>query len=362
MPPQVTAYIGLGSNLGDRRANLKNALDALAVADGTNLLRSTRPIETEPLGNADQPKYLNSVAQIQTALDAHQLLDALQKIETSLGRQRNQKWAPRTIDLDLLLYDDRIINAENLSVPHPQMHLRLFVLKSLCELNLKLVHPVLDATVAALAARLNGRDFVPNPDVPQLVSVAGLIGVGKTTLATKLSKRLNAELLLEPYDTNPFLPKVYGGQKDLALHCQLYFLLNRVQQLSPANFIAAQLLFTDYVFEKDLIYATQILSAGQFSVYEKLYAACPQSVIKPVLVIYLRDTAVNCLDRIHHRNRPYEQKINTDFLSALDEAYERLFADWTACPVIRVSKSEFDCTRPSDLEYLIKQINAYICV
>ena len=362
MPPQATAYIALGSNLGDRRAHLKNALDALAATDGINLQCSTEPVETEPIANPNQPKYLNAVAQIQTGLDPHRLLNNLQNLETQLGRERKHKWDPRTIDLDLLLYDDRIINTENLTVPHSQLHLRSFVLKALCGLNPDLIHPVLNVSVTDLGARLNGRDFALNPQMPQLVSIAGLIGVGKTTLATKLSKQLKAELLLEPYDTNPFLPQVYAGRNDLALHSQLYFLLSRTSQLNPANFVPPQMLFTDYVFEKDRIYARQLLSPDQLSIYENLYPLCAQSVTRPVLVVYLRDTCQNCLDRIRRRNRPYEQKISLEFLAALDLAHEQLFARWTACPVIKISKSEFDCTRPTDINYLVTQINAYVAV
>ncbi len=361
MPPQATAYIALGSNLGDRHANLRNALDFL-TADRITLRRCTEPVETEPLANPDQPKFLNAVAEIQTQFNPHDLLARMLQVETELGRERTQKWASRTIDVDLLFYDDRTINTENLTVPHKQMHLRSFVLKGLCKLNPNLVHPALNVTVTDLAARLNGRDFILNPNAPQLVSIAGLIGVGKTTLATRLSKQLNAELLLEPYDTNPFLPQVYAGRKDLALHSQLYFLLNRAEQLNPADFSASRLVFTDYIFEKDRIYARQLLSPDQLSIYENLYPACAQSVTKPVLVIYLTDMCENCLDRIHRRNRPYEQGIDVRFLSQLDTAHEQLFAQWTACPVIRISKCDFDCTRPADINYLITQINAYVVV
>ncbi len=359
MSSPVTAYIGLGTNLGNKQENIRLACDKLGQLPDTKITAVSSVIETDPLGPVEQPKFLNAVAEIQTGLNPSELLAKLLEIETELGRDRKQKWGPRTIDLDLLLYDEEIINSKDLTVPHSQMHLRSFVLKGLCESNPNLVHPVIGVTVSELAARLNGGDFILNPQRPQLVSIAGLIGVGKTTLATKLSKRLNAELLLEPYDTNPFLPKVYAGRQDLALHSQLYFLLNRVEQLNPASFIAGQLIFTDYVFEKDLIYARQLLDADQVSVYEELYPLCPVNVTKPVLVIYLYDTAENCLDRIHHRNRIYEQKIDTQFLTRLDAAYEQLFAEWTICPVIRISKSEFDCTRPDDIDYLITQITAY---
>ncbi len=359
MSPPVTAYIGLGTNLGNRQENIRHARERLNRLPHTKLTAVSTVTQTEPLGQSDQPKFLNAVVEIETDLNPHDLLAELLEIEAALGRRQTEKWGPRIIDLDLLLYGSEIINSEDLTVPHSQMHLRSFVLKGLCELNPSPAHPVLNVSVSELAARLNGCDFVLNPQLPQLVSIAGLIGVGKTTLATKLSRRLNAELLLEPYDTNPFLSRVYAGRQDLALHSQLYFLLNRVEQLNPANFLLAQMLFTDYVFEKDLIYARQLLDADQLCVYEKLYPLCPENVTKPVLVVYLRDNAEDCLDRIHQRNRPYEQKIDTYFLSQLDAAYEQLFAQWTACPIIRISKSEFDCTRPDDVDYLITQINAY---
>jgi 2-amino-4-hydroxy-6-hydroxymethyldihydropteridine diphosphokinase len=357
MSPTVTVYIGLGTNLGNRQENIQLACNKLGELPQTKVTAVSSTIETEPLGPVEQPKFLNAVAEIKTDNSAGELLSKLLEIENTMTRDRKQKWGPRTIDLDLLLYDEKIIKSRDLIIPHSQMHLRSFVLKGLCELNPDIIHPALGEPVNELAGRLNGGDFILKPQQPQLVSIAGLIGVGKTTLATKLSKRLNAELLLEPYDTNPFLPRVYAGWQDLALHSQLYFLLNRVQQLNPVNFVAGQLIFTDYIFEKDLIYAGQLLDS--LSVYQRLYPLCPVNVIKPVLVVYLRDTVENCLDRIHHRNRPYEQKIDTRFLSQLDVAYEQLFSQWSTCPVIKISKSEFDCTRPEDLDYLITQVDAY---
>ncbi|MFA5424133.1 MAG: 2-amino-4-hydroxy-6-hydroxymethyldihydropteridine diphosphokinase [Phycisphaerae bacterium] len=359
MTISVTAYIGLGTNLGDRVQNIAQAKQALSGLKKTTLISASTEIETEPLGHTNQPKFLNAVAQINTELSPEELLAKLLEIETSLGRERKQKWASRTIDLDLLLYGDGIIESENLTVPHKQMHLRSFVLKGLCELDRQLIHPLLGVTVAELAARLNGCDYTLDAARPQYITIAGLIGVGKTTLATKLCGHLDADLLLEPYDTNPFLPKVYAGRQELALHCQLYFLLNRVEQLNPANFPLGRMLISDYVFEKDMIYAKRSLSSEQFAVYDSLYPDCAANVIKPILVIYMRDTAEHCLDRIHYRNRPYEQKLDTYFLSMLDADYEELFASWTNCPVIRLSTSEFDCTRPADMDYIISQISAY---
>ena len=150
--------------------------------------RVSNIIETTPLGGVNQPKYLNAVAEIKTTLSAQGLHKTLVRIETALGRVRGEKWLPRTIDLDLLLFGQEVVNLPHLTVPHPQMHLRSFVLKGLQQLNGDLLHPVIKEPISELAKRLGGCDFVLNPDVPQLISMAGVIGVGKTTLTRKLSK------------------------------------------------------------------------------------------------------------------------------------------------------------------------------
>ena len=240
------------------------------------------------------------------------------------------------------------------------MHLRSFVLKGLCQFDAQFIHPVLEEPLAELASRLNGADFVLNPDVPQLVSIAGIIGVGKTTLAKKLSEIFNAKILFEPYDTNPFLPAVYAGNKELALDSQLYFLTNRISQLNPDNLEKGRIVISDYVFNKEMIYAKRLLDDRQFALYQEIYKHLRTKVTQPVLVIYLTDSAENCLDRIHKRSRPYEQKIQPDFLKALAADHEKLFADWKICPVIRIQKSKFDCHKDEHINHLIKQIKAYV--
>ena len=124
----VLAYIGLGSNQGDRRASLEAALAHL------NPRRVSRIVETEPWGRADQPRFLNAVAEIETDLDPPTLLDRLLSVERELGRVRAGRWGPRRIDLDLLLYGDREIRLEGLSVPHVLLAERRFVLEGLADL------------------------------------------------------------------------------------------------------------------------------------------------------------------------------------------------------------------------------------
>jgi len=140
----VFAYIGLGSNLGDRRAMIAGALDRLQPR------RVSTIVETEPWGVADQPRYLNAVAEIETDLEPAALLDRLLDLERGLGRVRREKWGPRTIDLDLLLYGDRRVSSELLSVPHPHLHERRFVLEGLAELCPDRTVPGLDRTVREL--------------------------------------------------------------------------------------------------------------------------------------------------------------------------------------------------------------------
>ena len=197
MAGPITVYIGLGSNLGDRPEFINKALKLLGGIEQTKLVRASDMIETIPLGDKTQPKFLNAVAEIETTLSADDLHKKLIDIETALGKVPAEKWAPRTIDLDLLLFGDQIIDTSRLAVPHSQMHLRSFVLEGLCQLNAELIHPVIKESVGELAARLNDCDFAFNPDVPQLISIAGIIGVGKTTLTNKLADLFDSKLLFE---------------------------------------------------------------------------------------------------------------------------------------------------------------------
>jgi len=354
---EQTAYIGLGSNLGDRKSNIESALRMLAEAEQIELTHVSDIIETAALARNAQPKYLNAVAEIKTALNPNDLFKELADIENSLGRERHGKWSSRTIDLDILLFGQDVVNSPDLKIPHSQMHLRSFVLKGLCQLDRELVHPVMKVSVGELASRLNGFDFALDPNQPQLISVAGIIGVGKTTLAKKLADIFGCKVLLEPYDTNPFMPDVYAGRKELALDSQLYFLTSRVEQLNHNTLHKGHIYISDYVFNKELIYARALLNAQQLALYEQIYQPSAAKVSKPVLVIYLQDLPQNCLERIHKRNRPYEQKIEKRFLERLGADYEQLFSNWKFCPVIRISMSE-----NLRAEHLAKQIKYYTMV
>ena len=148
------AYLLLGSNLGDSRKYISDAIKSISSQVG-EITGTSSLYQTASWGNTEQPDFLNQVVKLKTKLLPQQLLKNILVIEENFGRQRIQKWGSRTIDIDLLFYGNQIIRDENLVVPHPYLHLRRFTLMPLVELNPELVHPVLNQTVTQLYNQLD---------------------------------------------------------------------------------------------------------------------------------------------------------------------------------------------------------------
>lgn len=146
------AYIGLGANLGPREVTLLRAADLLAADAGIEMLEISQLRETDPVGDVEQPSFLNGAVAVETTLSPRELLDVLRRVERELGRVRDgERWGPRTIDLDLLLYGDEIVDEEGLRVPHPRLHERRFALEPLVDLEPELEIPGLGRVSDALA-------------------------------------------------------------------------------------------------------------------------------------------------------------------------------------------------------------------
>jgi 2-amino-4-hydroxy-6-hydroxymethyldihydropteridine diphosphokinase len=158
-----SAYLGLGSNLGNRMAFLRSGRDSLVDRFDIALIRAAGVYETEAVGGPpENPLFLNTVLQIETSLEPHQLLAACLSIEDEFGRTRPARWAPRTLDIDILFYADRVICEEDLIIPHPRLQERSFVLAPLREIAPDLRHPLLDQTINELATASAGiEELVP---------------------------------------------------------------------------------------------------------------------------------------------------------------------------------------------------------
>lgn len=147
----VTAYLGLGANLGDREANINKALVEIVRTGKCRLTRISSIYETEPVGIREQPNFLNAVAEVETEMAPLELLATLRDAERGIGREKTFKWGPRLIDIDILLYGKQSLSEENLEIPHPEMHRRAFVLTPLAEIAPTVTHPILGLTARKMS-------------------------------------------------------------------------------------------------------------------------------------------------------------------------------------------------------------------
>ena len=150
----ANVYLGLGSNLGDRKENLEKAIEALNNFEEIEVTNRSSILETEPYGKTDQPEFMNMCVEIKTRMSPLSLLETVLGIEHSLGRVRDEVWGPRIIDIDILLYEDLELELDDLSIPHKEMHLRSFVLEPLSEIAPAVKHPTLDKLVIELKEEL----------------------------------------------------------------------------------------------------------------------------------------------------------------------------------------------------------------
>lgn len=195
--------------------------------------------------------------------------------------------------------------------------------------------------------------------IARYIAVEGPIGVGKSTLATLLSRELNGGTLLEEVEENPFMHKFYSDIKNYAFQTQLFFLLSRYkqqQQLSQCDLFSMTVI-SDYLFAKDRIFAFLNLSENEIVLYEQIYKLLNARIAKPNLVIYLQASSDTLIERINKRNLTFEKGIEPDYLEKVVDAYNKYFFYYNETPLLVVNTEEVDFeNNPRDLNNLVREI------
>lgn len=194
----------------------------------------------------------------------------------------------------------------------------------------------------------------------QYIAIEGVIGAGKTSLATLITERFGGRLLLEPHDENPFLPDFYRDPRHFAFSTQMFFLLSRYrQQLEiPQRDLFHELLIADYLFAKDRIFASLTLDERELSLYDKVARLLERDIPPPDLVVYLQSSTERLMTNIRQRNRSYEKPMAESYIRDLNEAYNRFFFNYTATPLLVVNATEIDFVHNAqDFESLLAQLH-----
>lgn len=351
------AYLSVGSNLGDRQANLQKAIELLNEKGGT--ITSCSSIYESPAWGFESDDFYNICLGIDTALNPEELLNCMLRIETTLGRTRDPRsehYAARTIDLDIVFYHDYIIENKHLTVPHPAMQLRRFVLEPLAEIIPGKIHPVFKKSVSELLEQCEDQSSIVktthelqfkknNFSKYRFIAIEGNIGAGKTTLATKIAEDFNGQLILERFADNPFLPKFYQDRNRYAFTLEMSFLADRYQQFtadtSKPN-LFHNFMISDYDIFKSLIFANVTLQKEEFDLYRKLFNIMYKEVVKPDVYVYLFQSHERLLENIKKRGRHYEQQIDPGYLKSINSAYLQFIKSHPEINPIVIDVTELD--------------------
>ncbi|WP_026451400.1 2-amino-4-hydroxy-6-hydroxymethyldihydropteridine diphosphokinase [Aequorivita capsosiphonis] len=370
LQPHYNVYFSLGSNMGNRFENLQNAINLLFEEVGS-ILKISALYETPAVGFQGDP-FLNCAVWLQTDLKPSKTLKIILEIEKKLGRKRNnsKNYTSRPIDIDIIFIDNLIIASEKLTVPHPEMEKRKFVLQPLLDLNSELIHPLSKKNILELLAETNDQSvlhkqskWLSNPMKDYTISqfnyiaIEGNIGAGKTSLVTKIANDFNAKLILERFKDNPFLPKFYEDAARYAFPLEMSFLADRYQQLVDdiTQFdLFKESVIADYDVNKSLIFAGITLPEEEFALYKKLFQVMHKEVPKPDLYIYLYQNTDRLLENIKKRGRKYEQSIQASYLQKLNTGYLEFIKNQHSenMKIIDVSEMDFIKNRADYLRVL----------
>ena len=365
-------YIALGSNMGDRLANLQKAVNRIDNEIG-QVLRCSSVYEVPAVGFSGAI-FLNACLVAESEKTAKVILKSLKAIENDMGRKQvsNGSYRDRPIDLDLIMVEDEVFSSEQLSIPHPRFHDRLFVLQPLCEIAPQKRVPNQNQTVSQLFNSCEDPTIISShneglqrPAIHFLtqfnrICVEGTIGCGKTSLAKRIAEDLQANLFLERFAENPFLPKFYDDPNRYAFPLEMSFLADRFKQqrdLSEQLNLFGQGVVSDYEVHKSLIFTQFTLSSDEFALYRTIFYNMMPDVQKPDLYILLKQTTPRLLSNIKKRGRSYERTIDAEYLDKVRQGYQefkRSHPDWN---IVEIDLSELDfVSNDSDYHELINQL------
>lgn len=357
MKIQRTTYLSIGSNKGDSLQNLQSSVDLIAINIGS-IIKVSSVYKTASWGfKADD--FLNICLQITTNLQPEILLEKLLDIEQQLGRIRSKskKYQSRTIDIDILFFDDEIIFSKALIVPHKDMLNRKFVMVPLAEIAPNFRHPITKKTILIdLQQGCKDQTEIEKIEATLIrpislvekynyIAIEGNIGAGKTSLANLMSDDFNAKMVLERFADNPFLPKFYKDKERYAFPLEMSFLADRYQQLSDdlAQFdLFKNFIVSDYYIFKSLIFAQVTLAHEEYKLYRRMFDVMYKEIAKPDLYVYLYQSTPRLLENIKTRGRDYEQDISANYLDKIHQGYINFIKSEPNLNTLIIDVSELD--------------------
>jgi 2-amino-4-hydroxy-6-hydroxymethyldihydropteridine diphosphokinase len=336
MNSQQQVILSLGSNQGNRLANIEQAIASIHQEIAT-VVKVSSLYESDSWG-FDSDSFYNCAIVVHTNFTPIKLIKKFLKLEKKLGRIRIDSpiYQPRIIDIDIIAYGDEVMSSELLEVPHKQLQNRLFVLLPLLEIVPYWMHPITNKSISELVvdctdtgacnkiAPLSAPLSKISLDHFNYIAVEGNIGAGKTTLVSKIAEDFNAKTVFERFADNPFLPKFYKDQTRYAFPLEMSFLADRYQQISDdlAQFdLFKDFIVADYHIFKSLIFAKVTLAEDEFRLYKTLFDIIYKEMPKPDLYIYLYQNTERLLQNIKRRGRSYEQEIPAEYLDKINNGY-----------------------------------------
>jgi deoxyguanosine kinase len=364
-------YLSLGSNQGNKLENLQQAVDLIAEKIG--IISKISSIYKTAAWGFESNDFYNICLQVSTGLNPENLLKTITEIELLLGRKRTfeKEYKARTIDIDILFFDNEIIFSKELIVPHKEMLNRRFVMVPLAEIAPNLLHPIEKQRVEICLKNCTDNSKIENTylhltrpislsEKYNYIAIEGNIGAGKTTLASKIAEDFNAKIILERFADNPFLPKFYEDNERFAFPLEMSFLADRYQQLSDdlAQFdLFKNFIVSDYYIFKSLIFAQVTLQKEEYFLYRKMFDIMYKEISKPDIYIYLYQNTPRLIENIKKRGRDYEQNIASEYLDKIHQGYATFIKTEEHLNTLIIDVSDKDFLKnPEDYKYVIDLI------